>query len=123
MSKKAEKVIKQFDNAKSWEAVTDIWDTGRVELMTYYTEDGDIPEELPVGVYWGMDIKGINCLKTMVYADQKMWDREIIESGAASGFYDLQIDDQAEILRRHIERFVYDNAEQIAEDIERELSK
>lgn len=113
MSKKAEKVIRQFDNAKSWEAVTDIWDTGRVEIMTYYTDDGDIPEELPVGVYWGMDIKGINCLRTMMYADQKMWEREIIESGY----------DQAEILRRHIERFVYDNAERIAEDVERELSK
>lgn len=110
MSKKAEKVIKQFDNAKSWEAVTDIWDTGRVEIMTYYTEDGDIPEEIPEDIYMGKDVDEIKCLRTLVYASKDFWADEILEADNP--------DDAAAAWHKCIADFIGDNAEDIAQEIE-----
>lgn len=106
----ADKVVKQFENAKSWDVVSDISDTGEAYVMTYYTEDGDIPEEIPEDIYMGKDVDEIKCLRTLVYASKDFWADEILEADSP--------DDAAVAWHKCIADFIRDNAEDIAQEIE-----
>ena len=106
----AEKVIAQFDNAKSWDAVCDMWDSGETYIRTYYTADGDIPEDIPEEVYLAQECE-IECLQTLMYASKEFWDEEILE---AEGTYN-----EAAVWEKHMTKFVEENAKDIAREIER----